>query len=53
MTGDFGDTRIRILATSGTVSAASICAMACAAFESERASAGSGTSASRWRPSPG
>ena len=36
MTGDFGDTRIRILATSGTVSAASICAMACAAFR-ERA----------------
>lgn len=32
LSGDFGETQARVLASSGAVSAASVCAMACAAF---------------------
>ena len=32
LSGDFGETQVRVLATSGAVSGASVCAMACAAF---------------------
>lgn len=32
LSGDFGETQLRVLASSGAVSGASVCAMACAAF---------------------